>query len=104
MPPERETLLEADVLIIGAGPGGGWRLCAASRESNRGSIPRPANLPRSPPKIFTCWKRRAKSARISFPVRIMGRARPSRARPDFEKTAPLDTPVTGDAAYYFTGK
>src|SRR5271156_334261 len=24
--------------------------------------------------------------------------------PDFEKTAPLDTPVTGDAAYYFTEK
>ena len=22
--------------------------------------------------------------------------------PDFEKSAPLDTPVTGDAAYYFT--
>src|SRR4029077_18815790 len=22
--------------------------------------------------------------------------------PDFEKTAPLDTPVTGDAAYFFT--
>ena len=38
--------------------------------------------------------------RISFPARFWIRAGLRELVPDFEKTAPLDTPVTGDAAYY----
>ena len=52
--------------------------------------------------MFTFSKRRARSARTSFPARSWTRARCANLVPDFEKTAPLDTPVTGDAAYFFT--
>jgi len=70
--------LEADVLIIGAGPGG--LACALHLANLIENTMKRKNLQRSPRKIFTSWKRAAKSAPTSFPARSwtpwIARARP----------------------------
>jgi electron-transferring-flavoprotein dehydrogenase len=98
---EREKL-EADVLIIGAGPAG---LSCALHLANL--IERHTAAKKSPPlsaeNIYVLEKAREIGAH-QLSGAIMDPRALRELVPDFEKTAPLDTPVTGDAAYYFTEK
>src|SRR5579863_9586516 len=101
MPIERETL-EADVLIIGAGPAG---LACALHLSNL--IEQHTSAGKSPSlsaeNIYVLEKAREIGAH-QLSGAIMDPRGLRELVPDFEKSAPLDTPVTGDAAYYFTEK
>jgi electron-transferring-flavoprotein dehydrogenase len=96
---QREQL-EADVLIIGAGPGG---LACALHLANL--IEKHNQAKKSPPlsseNIYVLEKGREIGAH-QLSGAIMDPRGLRELVPDFEKTAPLDTPVTGDAAYYFT--
>jgi electron-transferring-flavoprotein dehydrogenase len=96
---EREQL-EADVLIIGAGPGG---LACALHLANL--IEKHTETKKSPAlsaeNIYVLEKGREIGAH-QLSGAIMNPRALRELVPDFEKTAPLDTPVTGDAAYYFT--
>jgi electron-transferring-flavoprotein dehydrogenase len=98
---EREKL-EADVLIIGAGPAG---LSCALHLSNL--IEQHTAAKKSPAlsaeNIYVLEKAREIGAH-QLSGAIMDPRALRELVPDFEKTAPLDTPVTGDAAYYFTEK
>ena len=101
MPVEREKL-EADVLIIGAGPAG---LSCALHLSNL--IEQHTAAKKSPAlsaeNVYVLEKAREIGAH-QLSGAIMDPRALRELVPDFEKTAPLDTPVTGDAAYYFTEK
>ncbi|HEY7825371.1 MAG TPA: electron transfer flavoprotein-ubiquinone oxidoreductase [Candidatus Acidoferrales bacterium] len=101
MPVEREKL-EADVLIIGAGPGG--LSCALHLanliEAHTAADKSPAL---SAENIYVLEKAREIGAH-QLSGAIMDPRGLRELVPDFEKNAPLDTPVTGDAAYYFTEK
>ena len=100
MPVEREQL-EADVLIVGAGPAG--LSCALhlagliERHTQAGKTP---SL--SAENIYVVEKARELGAHQLSGAILDPRALRELV-PDFENTAPLDTRVTGDAAYYFTG-
>jgi len=98
---ERERL-EADVLIIGAGPAG--LSCALHLadliEQHTAANKSPAL---SAENIYVLEKAREVGAH-QLSGAIMDPRALRELVPDFEKTAPLDTPVTGDAAYYFTEK
>jgi electron-transferring-flavoprotein dehydrogenase len=93
---QRERL-EADVLIIGAGPAG---LACALHLANL--IERHKQSPAlSAENIYVLEKGREIGAHqlsgaILDPIAL------AELVPDFQKSAPLDTPVTGDAAYYLT--
>ncbi|MGD0957158.1 MAG: electron transfer flavoprotein-ubiquinone oxidoreductase [Candidatus Acidiferrales bacterium] len=99
--PEREKL-EADVLIIGAGPAG---LSCALHLANL--IEQHTQAEKSPAlsaeNIYVLEKAREIGAH-QLSGAIMDPRALREIVPDFEKSAPLDTPVTGDAAYYFTEK
>src|ERR1700691_3583615 len=101
MPIEREQL-EADVLIIGAGPAG---LSCALHLTNL--IEQHAAAKKSPAlsaeNIYVLEKAREIGAH-QLSGAIMDPRALRELVPDFEKTAPLDSSVTGDAAYYFTEK
>ncbi len=92
--------LEADVLIIGAGPGG---LSCALHLANL--IEQHAAAKKSPAlsaeNIYVLEKAREIGAH-QLSGAIMDPRGLRELVPDFEKSAPLDTPVTGDAVYYLT--
>jgi electron-transferring-flavoprotein dehydrogenase len=96
---ERERL-DADVLIVGAGPAG---LACALHLANL--IERHTQAKKSPSlsteNIYVLEKAREIGAH-QLSGAIMDPCALRELVPDFEKSAPLDTPVTGDAAYYFT--
>jgi electron-transferring-flavoprotein dehydrogenase len=96
---EREQL-EADVVIIGAGPGG---LACALHLANLIEKHTAANKAPalSAENIYVLEKARELGAH-QLSGAIMDPRAMAELVPDFEKSAPLDTPVTGDAAYYFT--
>ncbi len=96
---EREQL-EADVLIVGAGPGGLARALHLANlfEQHTAAHKTPAL---SAENIYVLEKGREVGAH-QLSGAIMDPRGLRELVPDFEKAAPLDTPVTGDAAYYFT--
>jgi electron-transferring-flavoprotein dehydrogenase len=96
---EREKL-EADVLIIGAGPAGlSCALHLANLIEQHTAAKKSPAL--SPENIYVLEKAREIGAH-QLSGAIMDPRALRELVPDFEKSAPLDTPVTGDAAYYFT--
>src|SRR5579864_8948937 len=99
MPVERETL-EADVLIVGAGPAGlACALHLSHLIEQHNSAGRTPKL--SSDNVYVLEKAREMGAH-QLSGAIMDPRALKELVPDFEKTAPLDTPVTGDSAYYFT--
>jgi electron-transferring-flavoprotein dehydrogenase len=96
---QREQL-EADVLIVGAGPAG---LACALHLANLIEQRTDANksLQLSAENIYVLEKGREIGAH-QLSGAIMDPRGLRELVPDFEKSAPLDTPVTGDAAYYLT--
>jgi electron-transferring-flavoprotein dehydrogenase len=96
---QREQL-EADVLIIGGGPGGlSCALHLANLIEKHNEAKKSPQL--SAENIYVLEKGREIGAH-QLSGAIMDPRGLRELVPDFEKTAPLDTPVTGDAAYYFT--
>src|SRR6202142_1624124 len=96
---QREQL-EADVLIVGAGPAG---LSCALHLANLIKKPNDsgAKPPLSAENIYVLEKGREIGAH-QLSCAIMNPKALAELVPDFEKSAPLDAPVTDDAALFFT--
>src|SRR5579871_5091789 len=96
---QREQL-EADVLIVGAGPAG---LSCALHLSNliKKHNDSGAKPPLSAENIYVLEKGREVGAH-QLSGAIMNPKALAELVPDFKSTAPLDTPVTDDAALFFT--
>jgi electron-transferring-flavoprotein dehydrogenase len=98
---QREQL-EADVLIVGAGPGGlacALHLANLIKKHNAGG----AKPKLSSENIYVLEKGRDIGAH-QLSGAIMNPKALAELVPDFEKTAPLDTPVTDSALLLFTEK
>src|SRR5260221_9678414 len=96
---QREQL-EADVLIVGAGPAGlGCALHLANLIKQHNASGAKPEL--STENIYVLEKGREIGAH-QLSGAIMNPKALAELVPDFEKTAPLDTPVTDDAALLFT--
>lgn len=99
MPIERETL-EADVLIVGAGPAGlacALHLSRLIEQHNKaGKTPQ-----LSSENVYVLEKAREIGAH-QLSGAILDPCALRELVPDFENSAPLDTPVTDDAAYFLT--
>ena len=99
MPVERERL-EGDVLIVGAGPAG--LACALHLSHLIGKHAAGGRAaPLSTENIYVLEKAREIGAH-QLSGAIMDPRALRELVPDFEKSAPLDTPVTGDAAYFLS--
>jgi electron-transferring-flavoprotein dehydrogenase len=98
---QREQL-EADVLIVGAGPAGlscALHLANLIKKHNAGG----AKPELSPENIYVLEKGREIGAH-QLSGAILNPKALAELVPDFEKSAPLDTPVTDSAALIFTKK
>jgi len=98
---ERERL-DADVLIVGAGPAGlacALHLSSLIRKHNDSG----AKAELSTENIYVLEKAREIGAH-QLSGAIMDPVAMRELVPDFEKAPPFDTPVSSDAFYYFTGK
>jgi electron-transferring-flavoprotein dehydrogenase len=101
MPTQREQL-EADVLIVGAGPAGlscALHLANLIKQHNASS----AKSELSAENIYVLEKGREIGAH-QLSGAIMNPKALAELVPDFQKSAPLDTPVTDSAALVFTEK
>ena len=95
----REQLHTA-VLIVGAGPAG--LACALQLSRLFGQHNSAGRMPRlSPENVYVLEKAR-ELGEHQLSGAVMDPRGLRELVPDFEKTAPLDTPVTGDDAYFFT--
>ncbi|MGH9732278.1 MAG: 4Fe-4S dicluster domain-containing protein, partial [Candidatus Acidiferrales bacterium] len=93
--------LEADVLIVGAGPAGlACALHLSRLIAQHNAAGRTPQL--SSDNVYVLEKARELGAH-QLSGAIMDPRALRELVPDFEKFAPLDTPVTGDAVYFFTG-
>src|SRR5438876_68366 len=104
MTPQREQL-EADVLIVGAGPAGlacALHLANLIKKHNEAGV-KTAGAQLSPENIYVLEKGREIGAH-QLSGAIMNPKALAELVPDFQKTAPLDTPVTDSAALVFTEK
>jgi electron-transferring-flavoprotein dehydrogenase len=103
MPVQREQL-EADVLIVGAGPAGlacALHLANLIKKHNESGGVGKGGPQLSAENIYVLEKGREIGAH-QLSGAIMNPKALAELVPDFEKTAPLDTPVTDDAALLFT--
>ncbi len=99
--PEREQL-EADVLIVGAGPAGlacALHLSNLIKQHNESG----AKTELSAENVYVLEKGREVGAH-QLSGAVMDPRGLRELVPDFEKSAPLDTPVTDDCAMFFTEK
>jgi len=100
---QREQL-EADVLIVGAGPAGlscALHLANLIKKHNAAGAGKSGGLQLSAENIYVLEKGREIGAH-QLSGAIMNPNALAELVPDFEKCAPLDTPVTDDAALLFT--
>ena len=103
MTPQREQL-EADVLIVGAGPAGlacALHLANLIKKHNEAGGKTAGGAQLSPENIYVLEKGREIGAH-QLSGAIMNPKALAELMPDYEKSAPLDTPVTDDAAFFFT--
>src|ERR1700688_2247310 len=99
MPVERERL-DADVLIVGAGPAGlacALHLSRLIAQHNKSG----AKPELSAENIYVLEKGRELGAH-QLSGAVMDARGLAALVPDGEKTAPIESPVTDDAAYYLT--
>jgi electron-transferring-flavoprotein dehydrogenase len=102
MPSVQREQLEADVLIVGAGPAGlscALHLAKLIKKHNAGG----AKPQLSAENIYVLEKGRELGAH-QLSGAVMNPKALAELVPGFEKTAPLDTPVTDSAALIFTQK
>src|SRR5438309_8565887 len=103
MPVQREQL-EADVLIVGAGPAGlacALHLANLIKKHNEAGGRGKSGPQLSAENIYLLEKGREIGAH-QLSGAIMNPKALAELVPDFEKSAPLDTPVTDVAALFFT--
>src|SRR2546425_3864030 len=96
--------LEADVLIVGAGPAGlacALHLANLIKKHNEARAKTAGGAQLSPESIYVLEKGREVGAH-QLSGAIMNPKALAELVPDYEKSAPLDTPVTDDAAFFFT--